>query len=258
MLPRVSNPSRASSLAVVTGAARRIGRATAIALGRRGFNLALACRANSKDLAETARLAEQAAREAGHDISVRQDAFDLADSAAVDRYAQSFHGAVDVLVHNASRYESAAVGQITAASALADFSVNAIAPLLLTQGMRGALERSQLPGGALVVAFGDIHAAGRPLPGYVSYLMSKAALHEMVQSLAVALAPRVRVNAILPGVLAWPDGADAGMVQRYEARIPLARPGTPEDAGALVCTMALDMPYVTGVLMRLDGGRWLS
>lgn len=247
-----------SKLAVVTGAARRIGRATALALAERGFDLALTRNSSADELARTASDAVAAGKAAGHTIRVRQDALDLRDAAAVVRYAQTFDGAVDVLVHNASRYRAADVGAITADEALHDYAVNALAPLLLTQGLRGALERSSLPGGALVVALGDMHAAGRPLPRFASYLMSKAALHEMVQSLAVALAPRVRVNAILPGVLAWPEGADPQMIARYEARIPLARPGTPADAGAMVCAMALEMPYVTGALLRLDGGRWLA
>jgi pteridine reductase len=87
--------------------------------------------------------------------------------------------------------------------------------------------------------------------------MSKAALHAMVEALALELAPAVRVNAVLPGVVAWPDDAPAEERAAYESRIPLARPGTPEDAARMVRTVIEDMPYVTGSLLRLDGGRWL-
>jgi pteridine reductase len=87
--------------------------------------------------------------------------------------------------------------------------------------------------------------------------MSKAAIHCMVESLALELGPAVRVNAVAPGVVAWPDDAPAEERAAYEARIPLARPGTPEDAARMVRSITEDMPYVTGSVFRLDGGRWL-
>lgn len=243
--------------ALVTGASRRVGRATALALAARGFNLVLTRHTSAAELDQTEALAKQAAAAAGKTITVHKAAVDLANLAQVEQFAASVTAPLDVLVLNASRYHAAPVGAITAHDALADATVNAVAPLLLTQGLLPALRQSTLEGGALVVALGDIHADGRPLPGYTSYLMSKAALHGMVQALAVGLAPQVRVNAILPGVVAWPEDADAGLKQRYEARIPLARPGTPEDVGRAVCALALELPYVTGQFLRLDGGRWL-
>ncbi|MFM8873776.1 MAG: SDR family oxidoreductase, partial [Phycisphaerales bacterium] len=85
----------------------------------------------------------------------------------------------------------------------------------------------------------------------------KAALQGMVESLALELAPRVRVNAIAPGVVAWPDGTPEPERAAYESHIPLARPGTPDDAARLVRTLVRDMHYVTGSVLRLDGGRWL-
>lgn len=247
-----------SKLAVVTGASRRVGRATAIALAERGFHLALTCKTRAEDLAQTAAMAVEAAAHAGHTIQVRQDQLDMADSAAVERYTRTMQGAVDVVVLNASRYVPGELGSVTGEEMHADYQVNAVAPLLLVQGLRGGLERSALDGGGAVVALGDMHADGRPLGRYASYLMSKAALHQMVQVLALALAPRVRVNGVLPGVVAWPEGADPAFVARYEARIPLARAGTPQDAARAICAVALDMPYLTGALLHLDGGRWLT
>ena len=79
----------------------------------------------------------------------------------------------------------------------------------------------------------------------------------MVESLALELGPAVRVNAVAPGVVAWPDDAPAEERAAYESRIPLARPGTPEDAARMVRSITEDMPYVTGSVFRLDGGRWL-
>jgi pteridine reductase len=125
------------------------------------------------------------------------------------------------------------------------------------QALAPALARSSLAGGGSVVAFGDIHAMGRPRRAFAPYLMSKAAIHCMVESLALELGPAVRVNAVAPGVVAWPEDAPAEERAAYEARIPLARPGTPEDAARMVRSITEDMPYVTGSVFRLDGGRWL-
>ncbi len=108
-----------------------------------------------------------------------------------------------------------------------------------------------------MLAFGDIHAMGRPRRAFAPYLMAKSALHCMVEALALELAPTVRINGIAPGVVAWPDDAPAEERASYEARIPLVRAGTPDDAARLVRSMIEDMPYVTGTVIRLDGGRWL-
>jgi pteridine reductase len=78
-----------------------------------------------------------------------------------------------------------------------------------------------------------------------------------VESLAIDLAPAVRVNGVAPGVVDWDQQADAAERARYEARIPLARPGTPEDAAEAVCWLALEARYVTGTVVKVDGGRAL-
>jgi pteridine reductase len=107
----------------------------------------------------------------------------------------------------------------------------------------------------------DMHALGRPRMGMSAYAMSKAALVEMVRSLARELAPAVRVNGVAPGVVAWPESgyeADRAMQQRYLERVPMKRAGTPEDAAGAVRWLALEAPYVTGEIIRVDGGRWLA
>jgi len=103
----------------------------------------------------------------------------------------------------------------------------------------------------------DMHLEGRPYAAHAAYFASKAGLDALVRCLAVEMAPDVRINAVAPGVVAWPEGAPADMRQRYESRIPLGRPGTPEDAAECVRWLALDAHYVTGESIRLDGGRWL-
>jgi pteridine reductase len=167
---------------------------------------------------------------------------------------------VDILVHNASIYGRASLTDVSAEHALEMYRVNAIAPLLLTKALAASLGQSTLTGGGAVVAMADIHAMGLPRPGFSAYAMSKAALVEMVRSLAQELAPRVRVNGVAPGVVAWPETgyeADEAARQTYLKRVPLRRAGTPEDAAGAVAWLALDAPYVTGQILRIDGGRSL-
>jgi len=123
------------------------------------------------------------------------------------------------------------------------------------------LGASKLQGGGAVVAMADMHAMGRPRKDFPAYGMSKAALIDLVRTLARALAPDVRTNAVAPGVVAWPEEgyeSDQAAQQAYLRRVPLHRAGTPEDAAKLVAALALDHTYVNGEVIRLDGGRWLG
>ena len=245
-------------LAIVIGAARRVGRAVALEFAQAGWDLVLTYRSREAEALETAAEARRIGAAAGRPASVTVERLELSDLAAVERFGHAHAGsAVDALVLSAAAYSRTPFGAITPATAESEMRINAVAPLLLVQSMAPALARSALAGGGSVVAFGDIHAMGRPRRAYAPYLMSKAAVHCMVESLALELGPAVRVNAVAPGVVAWPDDAPAEERVAYESRIPLARPGTPEDAARMVRSITEDMPYVTGSVFRLDGGRWL-
>jgi pteridine reductase len=107
----------------------------------------------------------------------------------------------------------------------------------------------------------DIHAMGRPRKGFAPYSMSKAALAEMVRSLARELAPEVRVTGVAPGVVAWPEEgfeSDPAAQAAYLRRVPLGRSGTPQEAAEAVRWLAMDATYVTGLVLPLDGGRRLA
>ena len=245
-------------LAIVIGAARRVGRAVALEFAHAGWDLLLTYRSSEAEALETAAEARRISANAGRAASVTLEHLELSDLSAVERFGRSRGDApADALVLCAASYSRTPFGEISAAAAESEMRVNAVAPLLLVQSMAPALARSALAGGGSVVAFGDIHAMGRPRRAFAPYLMSKAAVHCMVESLALELGPAVRVNAVAPGVVAWPDDAPAEERTAYESRIPLARPGTPEDAARMVRSITEDMPYVTGSVFRLDGGRWL-
>jgi pteridine reductase len=189
---------------------------------------------------------------------------DLADPLQVEAFGRDLAGTLeklDILVHNASIYSASPLTDITLEDVIRQYQVNAAAPLVLTARLAPLLAESDLKGGAAVIAFTDIHAMGRPRRDFAAYSMSKAAVTEMVQSLARDLAPVVRVNGIAPGVVAWPEEGeetDPDAQRKYVRRIPLARPGTPEDAAEVVRWLAFDATYLTGEIIRVDGGRWLT
>jgi pteridine reductase len=263
-------------LALVTGGARRVGRAISIALARAGCDLIVTYRTSE---GEARTLAVEAA---GHGARVGVERLDLDDLGAVRAFAHGLarsHARLDVLVHNASVYVPTPVDSLgrdpagapgggdgaggggAQGSVESILRTNAVAPLVLSGALAPLLGRSVLPGGGAIVAMCDIHAMGRPRRGHAAYSMSKAALVEMVRSLARDLAPGVRVNGVAPGVVAWPDKgaeADPAMQARYLARVPLGRAGTPEDAAEAVRWLALEARYTTGEIIRVDGGRWLG
>jgi pteridine reductase len=254
----------ARPLALVTGASRRVGRAIALELARAGCDLLITYRSSEQ---EADSLSREVAAMGGQATLYRVDLSDLGEVERFgDQLAQSLPK-LDVLVHNAAAYEPTPIASdgsgLDVNSLREQMTINAMAPLVLTAQLRGLLERSRLPGGASVVAIGDIHAMGRPRATYVAYAMSKAAVLEMVHCLARELAPQVRVNAIAPGVIAWQEREDPGTSMqveqaKYLRRIPLGRFGTPDDAAKVVRWLALDATYITGQILRVDGGRWLT
>jgi pteridine reductase len=245
-------------VALVTGGARRVGRATCLELARAGCDIIVTYR-DSRVEAESllTTLRDLGAR--AHAVHLPLD--DLAAVDAVARSIASAHPRCDVLIHNASVYEPAPLAAIDPARAMRDMTVNALAPLMLSRHLAPALAHSTLPGGGSIVAMADIHALGEhgiPRAGFASYAMSKAALVEMIRTLAKELAPRVRANALALGVAAWPESgheSDAAAQQAYLARVPLARAGTPDEIAKTIRWLALDAHYITGQVIRVDGGR---
>lgn len=243
--------------ACVTGAARRVGRAIALELARRGCDLVVHFNEHAEEAASCA------AEARGLGVQATAVRADLSTGAGVDALAGALLAGpgLDVLVHSASIYGPTPTGTVTEDEALRHYRVNALAPLLLSTRLAPRLAASTLPGGGSIVCMSDIHVLGRPRKDFTAYSMSKAALTQMVECLARDLAPSVRVNAVAPGVVAFPEQgheSDAAMQQAYLSRVPLSRSGTPQDAAAAVAFLALDARYTTGTTLRVDGGRWLA
>lgn len=245
-------------LAIVTGGARRVGRAICATLARHGCDILLTYRTSEDDAATVVKELRE------HGAAARAERLDLDDCDATLAWGEriaSEEPRADVLVHNASIYAPTPLDELDAATALRHYRVNALSPLLLCKALAPALGRSTLPGGGAIVAMTDMHVLGRPRVEFSAYSMSKAALTEMVRTLARDLAPRVRVNAVAPGVVAFPESgyeSDPEAQARYIARVPLDRAGTPSDAAEAVRWLALEARYTTGEIVRVDGGRWLA
>lgn len=231
--------------ALVTGAAKRLGRAIALALGQAGCNVVVHHGHSPKEAAEVAAQIRAAGVDAW-DIQA-----DLADPAAIDRLftqAGKLTRRLDILVNNAGVYERTPLETLTADQWDAMMILNARAPALC---IRHALPL--MTNGGAIINITDI-AAEKAFAGYPAYCASKAALIALTRSAAKSLAGiGIRVNSVAPGVAIWQDGVDEDLRRRVLEQIPLHRAGTPEGIAEAVLFLA-SHDYITGQNLRVDGG----
>jgi NAD(P)-dependent dehydrogenase (short-subunit alcohol dehydrogenase family) len=236
--------------ALITGGAQRIGRAIALALAGQGFDIALHCRASLR-AADEARAAIEAL---GRRCCVL--GADLADEAAVAGLvprACAALGPMGVLVNNASNFERDEWNDVSRASWDAHMEPNLRAPFVLAQAFAAALPDAAE--GAVINLLDQ--RVWSLTPHFISYSLSKAGLWALTQSLALALAPRIRVNGIGPGpVLPSPRQTQA-QFDRQAAATPLGRPSSPEEIAAAALAI-LSLPSMTGQMIALDGGQHLQ
>jgi pteridine reductase len=242
----------AAPVALVTGAARRIGAAIARHLHAQGFDLALHCRDSHDDMRML--VAELEGRRAGSVVSLQADLAEFDRLPELVARTLGRFGRLDALVNNASAFFPTPLGTGTPRDWDTLFAVNARAPYFLAQAAAPHLDAA----GGAIVNLADIHGE-RPLRGHAIYGASKAALIHLTQALAVELAPRVRVNAIAPGAILWPaEGKQAAQRDALIARTPLGRTGTEGEIAAAVLWLLRDATYTTGQVIRVDGGRSLA
>ncbi len=235
--------------ALVTGGARRVGAAIARRLHAAGANVLLHYRDSAID---ADRLAAElnASREKSAATVKAELLAPIAPRALVSAAIERF-GGLDLLVNNASSFFPTAMGKIEASHWEELIGSNLRAPLFIAQEAAAELAKRE----GAVVNVVDIHAE-RPLKGYPVYSVAKAGLAALTRSLALELAPRVRVNGVAPGAIAWPEDGQVPPDERERIlrSTPLARTGSPEDVAQAVHFLAC-APYVTGQIIAVDGGR---
>ena len=237
-------------VALVTGGAKRVGRAIVQRLAEAGFDVGFTYLGSE--------------REAIHLVSalrgkrVAAEAFrvDLTMPSAPGELAKAFRAKfdrLDVLVNSASIYDPSPLKTVTSAQLARLWQIHVTTPLLLCQQFEAMLRKSR----GHVVNMVDL-LAERPWPEFLGYCTSKAGLWNLTLGLARELAPEVTVNGIAPGVVEWPEDYPKEKREKYLKRVPLGRSGTPKDVAELVHFLCTSGTYVTGQIVRLDGGRSIT
>lgn len=232
--------------ALVTGGAKRVGSAIVKRLALAGFGVIFTYN-NSRDEAEA--LAREVGGKAVHaDLTDPQTA-----TGKISEIVQTTFNRLDVLVNNASLYEPGELSKVDAGQSRRLMAIHFESPMLLCQQLAPLLRAS----GGHVINMVDVMVE-KPMPRYLAYCASKAALWNLTLSLARELAPEVTVNGIAPGVVEWPVDLPQEDREKYLKRVPLRRPGTPMDVAQTVHFLATTGSYITGQIIRLDGGRSIA
>ena len=238
---------------LITGAARRVGAAIARRLHVDGHDLALHYRASSTDM--QALVDELESARPGSTLALQAELADFDRLPELVARTVGHYGRLDALVNNASAFYPTPTGMATPAQWDELFAVNARAPFFLAQAAAPHLKAAR----GAIVNIADIYAE-RPRADLAVYAASKAALLAITRGLAVSMGPDVRVNAVSPGAILWPDGGiDPALQEKLLAQTPLGRIGEPTDIAATVAWLLSDAAsYVTGQTLHVDGGRALG
>jgi len=236
---------------LITGAARRVGAEIARSLHAAGACVVLHYRASAE---EAERLATDFnARRDNSALALRHDLRDCAGMGALVAAAVAHFGRLDALVNNASSFFATPVGAIDESAWDDLIGSNLKGPLFLSQAAAPHLAAAH----GAIVNITDVHAE-RPLRGYPLYCAAKAGLLGLTRALALELGPQVRVNAVAPGAIEWPENATDFPPDEQRAIIEhtlLKRIGSPGDIARTVKFLVFDAPYITGQVINVDGGR---
>lgn len=239
-----------SRIALVTGAAKRIGRAIAVSLAEDGCDVAIHCNTSPQEAEVTAGLIRERGRRT---VVMNADLADAEATAALaDRAAEAL-GGLNILVNNASEFVAMKLDDFRLDAWNATLAVNLTAPMVLSHA---AYPHLRARGGQIVNLL-DI-SAGRPGLEHLAYSVAKAGLWNLTLALAKAMAPDVRVNGIAPGAALLPEGAAPADLKAITRRVPAMRMGTVEEIAAAVRFMACHASYVTGSVLNVDGGRSIA
>ncbi|MBA3022454.1 MAG: pteridine reductase [Gammaproteobacteria bacterium] len=239
---------------LVTGGAKRVGAAIVRRLHAAGANVAIHFRSSAYEAfalrGELNDLRENSA------ISVQADLLETGTLPRMVNEVVQHFGHLDALVNNASSFYATPLAEIDATQWNDLVGTNLQAPLFLAQAAAAELRRQH----GCIVNIVDIHAE-RPMHGHLLYSVAKAGLVALTKGLAQELAPQVRVNAVAPGVIVWPEGdewSDEEKRRKIVAHTLLKREGSPDDIAKTVQFLIADAPYITGQVIAVDGGRSIN
>ncbi len=239
---------------LVTGGAKRVGAAICRRLHAAGANIAIHYRASMYEaFALRAELNEQ---RQGSAFAVQADLLDVAGLPGIVAAVGAQFGHLDALVNNASSFYATPLAEVGIGQWNDLLGTNLEAPLFLAQAAASELRRRH----GAIVNIVDIHAE-RPMHGHLLYSVAKAGLVTLTRGLAQEMAPQVRVNAVAPGVIIWPEGEEWGNEEtrrKIVAHTLLKREGSPEDIARTVQFLIADAPYITGQVIAVDGGRSIN
>ena len=236
-------------VALVTGAAKRLGRSIALALAERGAELVIHYRDSEREAQELLALLKRAG---GKPVAVRGDVSVAADVDRIVETAMQAFGRIEILVNNAAIFYRTPFEKVTEEDWDRFLDVNLKGPFLLCRRIGGIMLRQ---GQGKIISLADL-AGLKVWAEYIPYSVSKAGLIALTQGLAKALAPAVQVNAVAPGAVLLPEGTTPEERERAIRRIPLDRLGTPEDISRAVVYLIRN-DFITGEVLRLDGGQHL-
>lgn len=247
-----NNTDLTGKVALITGAARRLGAVIARTLHACDMNLVLHYRSSQQE----AQQLQQELNDIRKDsvVLIQADLLHTAKLTSLVQKAEQVWGRLDVLVNNASSFFPTPVGTVDEHQWNDLIGTNLKAPFYLSQAATRSLNNAK----GCIINIVDIHAE-RPLKTYSVYSIAKAGLVMLTKALARELGPNVRVNAVAPGVILWPErGIDDVTKQRIVSRTALKRQGSPEDVARAVLFLIRDADYTSGEVIRVDGGRALN
>ncbi len=239
--------------ALITGGAKRLGRASALALAKAGADVAITFRESAREARETVvDLTALGVRA----FALRCDVTDEASVRAMMKEAGRELGRIDILVNNAGNYETVEFEKITVKQWDAIFASNTRGPFLVTREALPWMRRKRGKGQkieAKVINMGSLGGL-RPWATHAHYCSSKAALHMLTKVMAKALAPEIAVNAIAPGMIDLGEKAAAAFMRRMAKQTPMHRNGSGEEIAEAVVFFATAPQFITGQILAVDGG----
>jgi NAD(P)-dependent dehydrogenase (short-subunit alcohol dehydrogenase family) len=245
MADRFSKPL-AGKVALVTGGARRLGRASALALAAAGADVAITFLKSGTDTGKTVKAIEKAGVRA---LAIRCDVTDPRSVGTAVKEVVRKLGGLDILINNAGNYETVAFEDLTLRQWDAIFATNVRGPFLVSKAALKYLRRRQ----GRIINLGSLGGL-RPWASHAHYCSSKAALHMLTKVMAKALAPEIAVNCVAPGMIDLGEKSAAGFMRRMAKQTPIRRNGKGEEVAAAVVFFATAPQFITGQILFVDGG----